>query len=105
MGLRRAPKAGVPMGRACVTKGGSRTVGPRVEARRVQVEGCRPKPGNGAPKGGESKGGVPKGGAPNSFLLINLHIVQFQYGLEFLRLSYSEFVQAFQDVIRWDLRH
>ena len=25
----------------------------------------------------------------SSFLLINLHIVQFQYGLEFLRLSYS----------------
>ena len=30
------------------------------------------------------------------------HIVQFQYGLEFLRLSYSYFVQSFQDVIRWD---
>ena len=25
----------------------------------------------------------------SSFLLVNLHIVQFQYGLEFLRLSYS----------------
>ena len=41
----------------------------------------------------------------SSLLLMNLHIVQFQYGLEFLRLSYSEFVQSFQDVIRWDLRH
>ena len=38
-------------------------------------------------------------------LLMNLHIVQFQYGLWFLRLSYSSFVQAFQDVIRWDLCH
>ena len=39
------------------------------------------------------------------FLLMNLQVIQFQYGLEFLRLSYSEFVQSFQDVIRWDLRH
>ena len=41
----------------------------------------------------------------SSFLLMNLHIVQFQYGLEFLRLSYSEFVQTFQDAIKWDFRH
>ena len=41
----------------------------------------------------------------SSFLLMNLHIVQFQYDLEFLRLSCSSFVQDFQDVIRWDLRH
>ena len=39
------------------------------------------------------------------FLLMNLQVVQFQYGLEFLRLSYSKFVQAFQDVIRCDLRY
>ena len=41
----------------------------------------------------------------SSFLLMNLHIVQFQYGLEFLRLSYSWCVQSFQDIIRWDFRH
>ena len=41
----------------------------------------------------------------SSFLPKNLHIVQFQYGLELLRLSYSWFVQSFQDVIRWDFRH
>ena len=40
----------------------------------------------------------------SSFLLMNLHIVQFQYGLELLRLSNSQFVQSFQDVIRWDFR-
>ena len=39
------------------------------------------------------------------FLLMNLQVIQFQYGLEFLRLSYSQFVQSFQDVIRWDFRH
>ena len=38
-------------------------------------------------------------------LVMNLHIVQFQYGLEFLRLSYLKYVQSFQDVIRWDVRH
>ena len=41
----------------------------------------------------------------SSLLLMNLRNVQFQYGLEFLRLSYSEFVQAFQNVLRWDLCH
>ena len=39
-----------------------------------------------------------------SSLLMNLLIAQFQCGLEFLRLSYSSFVQAFQDVIRRDFR-
>ena len=41
----------------------------------------------------------------SSFLQMNLLVIQFQYGLEFLRLSYSQFVQSFQDVIRWDFRH
>ena len=36
---------------------------------------------------------------------MSLQVVQFQYGLYFLRLSYSEFVQSFQDVIMWDFRH
>ena len=39
------------------------------------------------------------------FLLMNLQVIHFQYGLEFLRLSYSEFVQTFQDAIKWDFRH
>ena len=39
------------------------------------------------------------------FLLMNLQVIQFQYGLEFLRLSYSKFVQSFQDIIRWDFCH
>ena len=39
------------------------------------------------------------------FLLMSLQVVQFQNGLEFFRLSYSKFVQAFLDVIRWDLCH
>ena len=39
----------------------------------------------------------------SSFLLMNLHSVQFQYGLEFLRLSYPQFVQILLDVIRWNL--
>ena len=41
----------------------------------------------------------------STFLLMSLQVIQFRYGLEFPRLSYSSFVQAFQDVIRWDLRH
>ena len=36
---------------------------------------------------------------------MNLQIVKYQHGFEFLRLSYSEFEQAFEDVIRWDLIH
>ena len=36
---------------------------------------------------------------------MNLQVIQFQYGLEFLRFSYSYFVPSFQDVIRWDFRH
>ena len=34
------------------------------------------------------------------YLLMNLQVIQFQYSLEFFRLSYSQFVQSFQDVIR-----
>ena len=41
----------------------------------------------------------------SSFLLMNLHVVQLQKGLEFLRISYSYFEQSFQDVIKWDFRH
>ena len=39
------------------------------------------------------------------FLLMNLQVIQFQNGPEFFRLSYSQFEQSFQDVIRWDFRH
>ena len=39
------------------------------------------------------------------FLLMDLQVVQFQYGLELLRLSYSLFVQSLQDIIKWDFRH
>ena len=38
----------------------------------------------------------------NRYLLMNLQIVQFQYGFEFIRLMYSRFVQTFQDIIRWN---
>ena len=38
------------------------------------------------------------------FLRMNLQVTQFQYGLEFPRLSCSQFVQPFQDVTRWDFR-
>ena len=41
----------------------------------------------------------------SNFLLVNLHIVQFQFGLQFLRLSHSQFVQSFQDFIMRDFRH
>ena len=41
----------------------------------------------------------------SGFVLMNLHILQFQYRLEFLRFSHSQFVQSLQDVIRWDFRH
>ena len=41
----------------------------------------------------------------SQLLLMNLQVIQFQHGLEFIRLSYSEFVQSFQDVIKWDFRH
>ena len=37
------------------------------------------------------------------FLLLNFHVIQFQYGFELIRLTYSQFVQTFQDVIMWDL--
>ena len=36
---------------------------------------------------------------------MSLQVVQLQYGLEFFRLSYSQFVQSIQDVIMWDFRH
>ena len=39
------------------------------------------------------------------FFLMNLQVIQFQHGLEFLRLSHSQFVQSFQDVIMRDFRH
>ena len=39
------------------------------------------------------------------FLLMNLQAIQFQDGLEFLRLPYSQFVQSFQDVVKWNLCH
>ena len=35
------------------------------------------------------------------YLLMNVHVVQFQYGLELRRLTYSQFVRIFQDVIGW----
>ena len=36
---------------------------------------------------------------------MSLQVVQFQYGPEFLGLSYSQFVQSFQDVIMRDFCH
>ena len=36
---------------------------------------------------------------------MNLQVIQFQYNLEFFRPSYSQFLQSFQDVIRWNLCH
>ena len=41
----------------------------------------------------------------NRYLLMNLHVVQFQNGFELLGLTYSQFVQTFQDFIGWDLGH
>ena len=41
----------------------------------------------------------------SSFLLMDFKVIQFQFGLELNRLSYSSFVQSFQDVIRWEFRH
>ena len=41
----------------------------------------------------------------SNFLQKNLQVVQSQYGLKFLRFSYSLFGQSFQDVITRDLRH
>ena len=38
-------------------------------------------------------------------LLMNFHVVQFWYGLELHRLTYSQFVQTFQGIIRWYLWH
>ena len=39
------------------------------------------------------------------YLLMNCKVIQFPYGFEFSRLSYSQFVQTFQDVIWWELFH
>ena len=39
------------------------------------------------------------------YLLMNLHVVQFQYSFELHRLTYSQFVQTFQDIVGWNLRH
>ena len=39
------------------------------------------------------------------YLQMNLHVVQFQYSFELRGLTYSQFVQTFPDIIRWDLRH
>ena len=33
------------------------------------------------------------------YLLMNLNVVQFQYNFELTRLTYSQFVQTFLDVI------
>ena len=41
---------------------------------------------------------------PNFFWWVS-RSYNFEYGLEFLRLSYSYFVQSSQDVIKWDFRH
>ena len=38
------------------------------------------------------------------YLLMNFHVVQFQYGFELIRLTYPQFVQTFQNIIRWNLR-
>ena len=33
---------------------------------------------------------------------MNLHVVQFQYGFDLHRPMYSQFVQTFQDIVRWE---
>ena len=38
-------------------------------------------------------------------LLMNLQVVQFQHGLQLFRLSYSQFVQTFENFIKWELLH
>ena len=35
----------------------------------------------------------------NRYLLMNLHVEQFQYGFELIRLTYPQFVQTFQNII------
>ena len=35
------------------------------------------------------------------YLSMNFHVVQFSYGFELIRLTYSQFVQTFQDIIGW----
>ena len=39
------------------------------------------------------------------YILMNLHVVQFQYGFELRGLTYSQFEQTFQDIIGWNLWH
>ena len=39
------------------------------------------------------------------YLLMNLHVVQLQYGFELIRLTYPQFAQTFQDVIGWKFWH
>ena len=38
----------------------------------------------------------------NRYLLMNLHVVQFQYGFELRRLAYPQLVQTFQNIIGWN---
>ena len=37
------------------------------------------------------------------YLLMNLHLVQFSNCFELIRLTYPQFVDTFQDIIRWYL--
>ena len=41
----------------------------------------------------------------NLYLLMNLHVVQFQHGFELRRLKYPEFVQTFQNINGWNFWH
>ena len=41
----------------------------------------------------------------NRYLLMNFHVVQFQYGFELTRLTYPQFLQTFQDYIGWNFCH
>ena len=41
----------------------------------------------------------------NRFLLMNLHVVQFQDFFALIRLTYRQFVQTFQDFIGWNFYH
>ena len=39
------------------------------------------------------------------YLLMNLHVVQLQYSFKLSELTYSQFVQTLQEIIRWNLWH
>ena len=39
------------------------------------------------------------------YLLMKFHVIQFQYGFELIRLTCSQFVHTFQDVIKWHPGH